>query len=138
MFAGISIPRDKQPDLHEFDAVVSNQTMGEITFNPEKINLFISERQRIGGLVGRTLLSLLPKKIVLLNSAFLDWLLENQQLIPESWKKKFTFFAGTVFELNGNEVIRYLYHGVNGWASSYRWLDRGFHLDSPVAIIEAS
>lgn len=128
--------KDSRPELHGFDSMVSNQEMGKFSF--DSLNLFIAERQRIGGLVGRTLLSLLPAKSILFNSAFLDWLLENPQYIPESWKDKFVFFAGTVFMKRGVEVIRYLYYGLNGWASSYHWLDRGFHLNSPIGHVEAA
>lgn len=137
-FKDIVVPNDEQPKLHGFDAVVSNRAMGKFSLIPEKLSLFIADRQRIGGLVGRVLLSILPEKIVLFNSAFLDWLLENPMYIPESFKGKFTFFAGTVFMKNGVEVIRYMYFGLNGWASSYHWLDRGFHLNSPIGHLTAA
>ncbi len=137
-FEDMLVPNDAQPKLHGFDSMVSNQTMGKFSFVSEKLNLFVAEHQKLGGLVGRTLLTSLPEKIILFNSAFLDWLLENPQYIPESWKGKFTFFAGTVFMKNGVEVIRYLYFGLNGWASFYRWLDRGFHENSPVGYLEAA
>lgn len=136
------IDLDRAPSLGQFDSIVSHTKNGKLFLNRElifsRVKLFVSEAQSVGGVIGKTLLKTIPKKTLLFNSVFLDWLLKNQEYIPESWKKKFTFFAGTVYLKDGAEVIRYLYFGLNGWASSYRWLDRGFHLDSPVAILEAA
>ncbi len=136
------IDLSKKPKIGQFDRIVSNVNNGELFLNKEMINSrvkpYVSEAQRIGGVSGKRLLEELPEKTIVFNSIFLDWLLRNPGYIPESWKSKFTFFAGTIFMKDGVEVVRFLYFGLNGWASSYRWLNRGFHLNSPVAILEAA
>jgi len=135
------IDLNKAPKIGGFDKVVSNVKHGELFLNREmiasRVKLFISEAQRVGGVGGRKLLESVPEKNIVFNSVFLDWLLRNPEYIPEEWKGKFTFFAGTVFMKNGVEVIRFLYFGLNGWASSYRWLIRGFHINSPLATLAA-
>jgi len=131
-------PRIKGLDLVVgFDKVVKNEKGGRFPVKQllEKMSLHFSDKQLTGGLVGTLLLKTVPEKIMLLNSAFLDWLMKHQNFIPESWKGNYTFFAGTVFMKDGVEVIRGIYHGDYGWATTYRWLDRGFYVDSPIAVM---
>ena len=59
-------------------------------WNPSKVLLYLSEKQREKGTIGGNELrkELEGKKV--LNANVLDWLLElgHQELIPEKWKKK--------------------------------------------------
>jgi hypothetical protein len=124
-------------DIVRFDAVVRNETGTVVPVEEllDKVNLHLSDEQMSSGIIGRILLENLPKKIKLLTAVVLDWLMNNQKYIPESWKGKYTFFAGTVFLKDGVEVIRGIYYGAYGWATCYRWLDRGFYIDSPLAVV---
>jgi hypothetical protein len=57
-----------------------------------------------------------------LNANILDYLLENQELIPESWKNIIVFFLGTqYYDPLGNICVRYLcWFGEGGWGWSCR------------------
>lgn len=135
------IDLNRNPKIGKMESVLSHEKNGILFFNCEllasRVKLFLSEEQCMGGISGEKLLKTLSQeKKVLCNSVLLDWLLENPDYIPENWKDKFTLFPGTVFIKNGITVIRYLYYGLNGWASSYSWLNRGFHKNNPVATLE--
>jgi hypothetical protein len=134
---------DQKPRLTDFnptvrfDSVVKNEKGGRIPFGTivKKMVHHFAPKQIAEGIIGRLLISTIPEELFLMNSAFLDWLMRHQKYIPADWKKKITYFPGTVFMKEGVEVIRGLYHGMNGWATTYRWIDRGFQLDSPLAVM---
>ena len=127
---------DHAPSANGFEAVVRHEKGGKFPVSEiSKIELFVSTEQVNGGATGNLMLKGVPTDYRLMNSNFLDRLLENQSQIPENWKWQFVFFPGTVFKKYGQEVVRCLYWGINGWSTSYRWLVRGFFHNSPIAVI---
>lgn len=48
-------------------------------------------------------------KKIMLNANVLDFLLAHPELIPEEWKEQRILFGGTVYEMDGRAVVRYLY-----------------------------
>jgi hypothetical protein len=60
----------------------------------------------------------------------LDYLLKNQELIPEEWKKVDVYFWGTILRnSDGSRCVLCLgWHG-GEWGWSYHWLDDDWHAD---------
>lgn len=107
----------------------------DLYVNGEKIELFLSERQKGNGrIVGTELRKELADKLVL-NANILDYLLAHTELIPESWKGKCVFFWGTEYRgSDGNLCARCLYWPGVRWFWYYYWLDYDFYSDSPAAV----
>lgn len=70
-----------------------------------------------------------------LNASDLDFLLENQELIPENWKGDRVFFWGTTFRDNGGRnYVRILFWDKE-WASGFCPVDRGLDNSCFAAIL---
>jgi hypothetical protein len=117
-------------------------SLGIIEWDKEKYkdSLFLSPEQSSGGSInGEKLLEQIKnKKISVLNSNVLDYLLEHKDEIPEEWKEKtsdgktkFIYFWGTIFHLSdGSRSVRCLYWDGSDWDGNSDWLsddwgDRG-------------
>ncbi|MEK7546220.1 MAG: hypothetical protein AAB554_04060 [Patescibacteria group bacterium] len=118
-----------------------NVINGQFAFNPSKLSLYLSEKQKGNGwIVGNQLLEELKTHPVF-NANLLDWLLkpENQHLIPEEWKRNAVFFWGTIYRNpDGRRCVRSLdwLGGAWGlwWCSGCRWLAHGWRSGSPAAV----
>ncbi|MEK7646965.1 MAG: hypothetical protein AAB378_01150 [Patescibacteria group bacterium] len=114
---------------------LAGRVRGQITFDPTKITLYLSEKQQNGRIIeGHKFLKELANKAVY-TANVLDYLLAHQELIPESWKDKAVFFFGTVYrDLDGGLYVRYLVWDGKQWYSDYGWLDDGWSSNGPAAL----
>jgi hypothetical protein len=91
--------------------------------------------------VGKKLHRILKEKLKdegtpVLNASHLDWLLANQQFIPEQWKGKIVFFWGTIYrDRTGDECVRQLCWLDDKWFPSYRSLRFGWNDNDYAAIL---
>lgn len=107
---------------------------GQLEWNPAKIQLYLSEKQKGRYIKGYKLRKELAEKPVL-NANVLDYLLAHSELIPEEWKGKFIFFWGTIYrDSDGGLVVRCLSWDGGEWSWRYYWLDYGWHVDSPAVL----
>jgi hypothetical protein len=120
--------------IHEEDQIDSRLT-GTRVLDLSKIDLHLdSGQQGNKRLSGHELKKRLEGQPVL-PAHVLDYLYENLHLIPDSWKRKFIFFWGTVYRGSGGRLcVHYL--GWNGlrWYCNYVWLDGQWNLDSSSAV----
>ena len=132
---------DTAPYIPNGWSVESHAKGGKIEFDPSKITLYFSARQKNGKtIVGHDLRKELEGKPVL-NACVLDHLLANTHLIPDSWKKNekgetlYHLFWNTVYrDSNGNLCVRYLYWGCGGWFWDCRWLGGRFDGRRPAVL----
>ena len=103
---------------------------GQFEWDPAKVDLFVHNEQRAGGITGKKL----RKKIAHIdtfNVNLLDYLLVNPSLIPDDWKVDesgetcLIFFWGTVYYRPSDQglYVRCLYFTVGRWIEDYRSID---------------
>ncbi len=124
--------------------VEEHQKGGISKFDISKMQLYFSDKQKEGKIInGNDLRKELKEKRVL-NANVIDYLLENQDLIPKSWRKSKNskklriFFWGTIYNLRGDLCVRCIELGENNkWGSRYyNPLDNyGWDSTSPAIII---
>jgi len=132
---------DADPFLPDgWKEVVEHQKMGNIKFDPSKIDFYLSKKQKNGNIEGNKLREELKEKKVL-NANVLDYLLKNSQIIPEEWKKdekgntRYIFFWGTIYRnADGDLYVRCLYWSDGEWQWSYYWLGLAFNDNNPAAL----
>ncbi len=130
---------DKDPLIpHDGWKVEQHIKGGQFTWNPEKVKLFLSEKQKDGkSIEGNKLRKELESKPVM-NANLLDYLLDHPDLIPEEWKGKVVFFWGTIYRNSGGNLrVRYLIFGEGRWGQGLIWLGHGFRGGYP-AVVSAS
>jgi len=117
-------------------SIEEHQPNGLWKWDPAKISLYLSKKQRKGNISGHDLRKELQGKPVM-NANVLDYLLAHPELIPESWKGQMVFFWGTIYrDSGGNLCVRYLgWHG-SGWYWYYYWLADNFASSAPAAASE--
>src|SRR3990167_2072997 len=139
----MKIDTKKQPKIpYENWTIESHDTsLGEIDL--AKIELYLDDAQKDGKYIeGNKLREKLKDKPVL-NAVVLDYLLEHQELIPESWKKKtkegyiqYIYFWGTIYRGSlGSLYVRYIYFSVGAWHRDYGWLGGGWDGSYPSAVL---
>lgn len=107
---------------------------GSFKFDPAKISLYLSKKQKKGSIGGHDLHKELADKPVM-NANVLDYLLAHPELIPEEWKGKYIFFWGTIYRYSdGCLFVRCLYWDGSEWYWYYCWLDDDFFSDDPAAL----
>jgi len=125
---------DAAPFIPDGWSVEEYKKGGMFKFNPEKISLYLSKKQKKGSISGHDLRKDLSDKPVI-NVNVLDYLLAHPELIPEEWNGKYIFFWGTIYRnANGYLSVRYLYWNGSEWSWYYHWLDNGFNSDNPAAL----
>ncbi len=108
----------------------------------KKVLLYRSERQMNGGSIyGHDLRKELDGKPVL-NACVLDFLMANQEFIPEDWRKEgVILFWGTIFRSSSGELCL---HGMEfqpkfgEWWYSQGWLNRHPDETTPAAMLESA
>jgi hypothetical protein len=104
-------------------------------FNPEKISLYLSKKQKKGSIEGNDLRKELANQPVF-NANILDYLLAHPELIPEEWKGKYIFFWGTIYRYSdGNLYVRGLCWDGSEWHWYARWLVSAFMSVNPAALV---
>ncbi|MFZ4648250.1 MAG: hypothetical protein ACOYMB_01290 [Patescibacteria group bacterium] len=139
---GISYPEhiidcDAAPSEPEGLTLVSHKKGGLFKYN-SNIQLYLSSRQRKGGLsTGNEIRGELENSPVL-NANVLDYLYHYPELIPESWDGLTIFFWGTIYRNEfGSLCVRYL-DLVNGLGQGRKSFDCNFFSDSPAALADPS
>ena len=130
---------DKNPKIpYDGWTIESHKKMGKIEWNPDNIELYLSDKQKTGHISGNELRKELENKPVL-NACVLDYLLKHQDLIPDSWKGKNVYFWGTIFRsAHGNLCVRYLYWDDGRWNWHCHWLDNDWDAYEPAALLASN
>jgi hypothetical protein len=136
------IPDGCKVESHKEMAVLKLTRKGDDLFlDGKKIELFLSDKQKKGTVVGNDIRKELEGKPVL-NACHLDYLREHPDLIPDSWKvdeqgkTRYIFFWGSIYRRSvGNLRVRYLYWNDGGWNWSNRWLDDEWNSNNPAAVL---
>lgn len=119
------------PDVEQ----LPNRILGQVKFDPKKVDLYLSLDQKNGKLIEGNKLRKGLVSTSVYTAHVLDYLLANPYLIPEEWKGKAVFFWGTIYRnAVGNLCVRYLFWRGNGWCWDYLWLDNDWVDDSPAAV----
>lgn len=115
---------------------------GKIEWNPKKVSLYISEKQKSGYIAGNELRKKIKNP---LNANVLDYLLNNPHLIPEEWKQdeqgqtRYIYFWGTIYRDSGSSFcVRCLYWYGGHWQAGHFWLDGDFGGQSPTLLLASS
>ena len=125
---------DVNPFIPNGWSVEEHKKGGMFKFNPEKISLHLSKKQKKGSIGGHDLRKELSDKPVI-NANVLDYLLAHPELIPEEWKGKYIFFWGTIYRRSdGGLYVRGLYGDGSKWGWGCRWLDIDFNSGCPAAL----
>lgn len=130
---------DAPPFVPNDMSLVSHRCNGQLVFDAQKIELWLSPEQQgirsINGVTesgyGRSISSGRLHKLIAdlptLNANVLDFLLENTGLIPPSWKTdtdnqpRYVYFWGTIYAYSDSvPLVRYLYWHNGCW----QWLDK--------------
>lgn len=133
---------DADPFIPDGWSVEEHKKSGQLEFNPEKFEFYLSKNQQKGkSTEGNKLYKELKSKLVL-NANVLDYLIKNPQLIPEDWKKdedgntRYIFFWGTIYRhSDGDLYVRCLGWRGGRWSWGGRWLDRGWCSDDPALLL---
>jgi len=130
---------DSAPFVPDGLSVEDHKKGGMFKFNPEKISLYLSKKQKKGSIGGYDLRKELADKPVM-NANVLDYLLARPELIPKEWKGKYIFFWGTIYRRSGGDLcvgdlcVRYLSWYGSEWCWFYFWLVNDFNSDDPAAL----
>lgn len=101
----------------KIDLILSPNQMGDKSINGEKL------REELKGK------SVLPANVG-------DYLLAYPELIPDSWKGKVVCFWDTIYRSSfGRLCVRYLYWHDSRWRWGGFWLDLGFRVRNPAAVL---
>lgn len=125
---------DVNPFIPNGWAVEEHKKGGMFKFNPEKISLYLSKKQKKGSISGHDLRKELADKPVM-NAKVLDYLLDHPELIPEEWKGKYIFFWGTIYRRSDGRLgVRYLYWDGSKCYWDFIWLVHDFNSVNPAAL----
>lgn len=123
-------------ESHRKNGMVKLEKRGnDLYTNGHKIDLYLSDNQkRDGYVVGTKLRKKLDDKPTL-NANVLDYFLEHQELIPESWKGKCVFFWADIYRGSLDDLyVRCLCWRGGRWRSYCLWLDLSFYSSSPAVV----
>ncbi|MDD4804538.1 MAG: hypothetical protein PHN69_05120 [Candidatus Pacebacteria bacterium] len=129
--ANYTVDLDADPFLPNNWKVESHKKGGKIPFNPNMVDLYLSDEQKNGSIQGNDL----RKKIEVknpYNANLLDFYLAHPELIPESWKGQYVFFWGTIYRnADDSFFVRYLCWDGGRWDWGCRWLGRDWRSGDP-------
>jgi len=130
---------DAQPFTPDGWTIEMHCKGGVWEWNPEKISLYLSERQKDGKVINGNELRKDLENMQTLNANVLDYLLKNPQLIPEDWKGKAVFFWGTIYRDSGGDLcVRCLDWDGSQWNWLYDCLGLDFRDDFPAALLASN
>jgi hypothetical protein len=125
---------DSTPFIPNGWSVEEHKKGGFLKFDPAKISLYLSKKQKKGSIGGHDLRKNLADKPVM-NANILDYLLAHPELIPEEWKGKYIFFWGTIYRRSdGRLYVRCLDWDGSEWVWHFYWLDGVFFSADPAAL----
>lgn len=125
-----------KPFTPEWWSAEEHHLQGWWEFDVRKISLYFSEKQKEGVIKWDEWRTDLAGKFAF-NANVLDFLLENQYLIPEAWKSIKVFFWGTIYRHFGSDLrVRYLYFKDNLWQWGFAWVLDEFNLNCRAATLE--
>ena len=87
---------DADPFIPISFTIKEHEKIGKIEIKPKSIFLYMSDKQRIGGINGFGLKEEVSDFLIM-NANVLDYLLTHQELIPEKCFGKCTVFWGTIY-----------------------------------------
>ena len=127
---------DANPFVPEGWTVEEHQKGGQFEWDPKKVQLWITDRRKIGKYIwGETIREEVANKTPF-NANVLDYLFAHPELIPEEWKDKCQIhFWGTIYrDLHGNLCVRCLGWGGTRWSRSNRWIHYDWLGPHPTAL----
>jgi hypothetical protein len=125
---------DAGPSVPDGWWLVEHQKGGKFEWNSSNVKLHVSPSQQGNGIEGNQLREELKGKNPY-NANLLDYLLNNQDLIPEQWKGKSVYFWGTVYrDSDDRACVRCLCRHHGEWRWHYGWLDSHFIGSEPAAV----
>jgi len=127
---------DQDPFCPSGWSVESHQKAGQFTWDPTRVEPYLSPHQRGGKTITGTKLQKELSGMSVLNANVLDYLFDHPELIPEDWKGKYVYFWGTIYRhSDGNLNVRYLYWLGGQWHWGYDWLDPDWNGNSPAVLV---
>ena len=103
--------------------IVEHRRGGQLEWDEERVSLHFSATQKKGKSVAGCYILKEIKKLLLLNANVLDYLLKNQELIPEEWKKLQVYFWGTIYREGSIPHVRYLDWSGSEWFWFWKRVD---------------
>ncbi len=103
LVANYLVDLDADPFIPEGWKIESHTKGGKVQFNPNMVDLYLSDEQKKGSTEGNDLRKKIETKNPY-NANLLDFYLAHPELIPESWKGKFIFFWGTIYRGDDNNL----------------------------------
>jgi hypothetical protein len=133
------IDLDADPYVPEGWSVLVHRKGGQLEWNPEKVQLYLSPKQEDGrSILGLELREKLENELWIweLNANLLDDLLANPHHIPEEWKGKRIYFWGTIYVgSDGGLYVRYLYDCGEEWTWCPIWVGNSFGVNDPALVL---
>ena len=139
------IDLDADPFVPDGWIVKEHKRGGLFKWNSDQILFYLSDKQKNGrSMNGNRLRKELEDKPVF-NANLIDYLLANQHLIPDEWKKdeegrtRFIFAWGTIYRPSRSSLyVRCMYWNGDKWDWEcdwlFRWIIRGWGVDRPAAL----
>ncbi len=114
-----------------------NRVRGKVSISFDTIDLYWDKDQESGPITGNDMLVRLKNQPVY-GAQLLDFLLENQSLIPKEWKNgPVVFFWGTLYQYAGDvPCVRCLHWSLGTWRDRYISLrGRQFNKWNPAVVL---
>ncbi len=139
----VIVPCDKKPFCPDGAKVYKHQEFAPMKWDRERIVLFVTNAQQNEFVEGNKLKDELTRKDLRpLNANFLDFLLENPHLIPDSFGRKGTevHFWGTIYQSGPRKLrlVRFLTRqekNENVWTWRFRSIGDNFYSFHPAAVL---
>jgi len=134
------IDLDADPYVPEHWSVIEHKKGGKVRWDPKKISLYLSPKQRDGKVVKGGELRKELAHLPVLNANALDFLLRYSHLnfIPKKWKGKRIYFWGTIYcsDFNGGLGVRALCQaGDDCWTDGCIPLSYDFDCNHPAILL---
>ena len=130
-----------RPYDHGWD-ILEHNNCELFDFDTQKIDLFLTNNQLVGGFLFSHVLKQIRKKQKAANASVADYLMKYPNLISEEWKEKDgVVFPETIFNAKGAEVSIYIYWRASAKEWSYNFIQvspelcSGLDSKYPIAII---
>jgi hypothetical protein len=131
-FSQKTIDCNSKPSTPDTYVLVSSQPDGNYILNPTDIK-FLSFESKTTATKGSDMIKKLDGKG--LNACIFDYLMDHQDMVPETWKGKEIVFTGSVFkDAGGNELMRAMYWWNDEWSTKVVYLSEAY--DDKVAALK--